>query len=145
MWSTEREEALMKTGIVRICSAVAINIKGGRPLCASPSSDHFMSYNHGFYGSFKPGFIVRRCLQRGVTPGTEARDAWPRRFLCEPRHVRRGVPPAKGRDGEVGAAGDAGWCALMGLRGRCKTQRGDPAKPDCEDLRSCSAAFPFLS
>lgn len=67
----------IKTSIVRICSAVAINIKGGRPLCASPSSDHFVSYNCCFYGSFKLGFIVRCCLQWGVTRGAEAGVAQP--------------------------------------------------------------------
>lgn len=73
----------MKTGIVRICSAVAINIKGGRPLSASPSSDHFVSYNCWFYGSFKAGFIVRRCLQREG-------DARPRRgSSAVGSHLRR--------------------------------------------------------
>lgn len=92
----------MKTSIVRICSAVAINIKGGRPLCASPSSDHLVSYNCYFYGSFKPGFIVRRSLQRGVALGAEVGVARPRGApLRAPARAPRG-PTCRG----------AGWVLM---------------------------------
>lgn len=77
----------MKTSIVRICSTVAINIKGRRPLCASLSSDHFMSYNCYFYGSFKLGFIVRHYLQKEVTLRAEVGGAQPGRLLCDPPHM----------------------------------------------------------
>lgn len=142
----------MKTSIVRICSAVAINIKGGRPLCASPSSDHFVSYNCYFYGSFKPGFIVRR----EDAPGTEAEVARPQGQppLRAPARAPCG-PGSEGWDGGMDAGEAAVGCwTLVGYRaraaarpqrGECGAPGGRPAKPGCEDLSSCRAEFLLLS
>lgn len=107
----------MKTSIVRICFTVAINIKGRRPLSASPSSDHFVSFNWCFYESFKLGFIVRHYLQREVTLCAEMGGAQPWEAPLRSPTYALMCPTYKEWDGRIDAAGGAsmGCCMLMDI------------------------------